>query len=293
MKLALIGCGLLGGSVAAAWRRAGRISEVVGFDRNPAHLDQGLALGMVDHAAASAVEAIIGADVIVLATPVGAMAALFGELAGHAHADAVITDVGSTKVGVIDQARAALGDRSARFVPAHPIAGGALPGIENASADLFAERWVVLTPQADTDAGALQWVEASWRESGATVERMTAPEHDRIFAAVSHLPHVLAFALVDLIAAQVDGARKLQFAGAGFRDFTRIAASDPVMWRDIALANGHALGAELAAFRHQLDLVQAAVDSGDGETLRRLFERASRVRREQRFGAAIADGYGD
>jgi prephenate dehydrogenase len=178
-------------------------------------------------------------------------------------------------------------------VPAHPIAGGALPGIENASADLFAERWVVLTPAPDTDAGALQWVESSWRESGASVERMSAAEHDRIFAAVSHLPHVLAFALVDLIAAQPDGARKLQFAGAGFRDFSRIAASDPVMWRDIALANGPALSAELGAFRGALDALQAAVDGGDGEALRRLFERASRVRREQRFGAAVPDGYGD
>jgi prephenate dehydrogenase len=293
MKLALIGCGLLGGSVAAAWRRAGRISEVVAYDRDPARLGQGLARGIVDHAAASAAEAMRGADVIVLATPVGAMAALFAELARHAHADAVITDVGSIKAGVIAQASAALGARSARFVPAHPIAGGALPGVEHASADLFAERWVVLTPQDDTDAGALQWVESSWRESGATVERMSAPEHDRIFAAVSHLPHLLAFALVDLIAAQPDGARKLQFAGAGFRDFSRIAASDPVMWRDVALANGPALGAELAAFRRQLDAVQAAVDRGDGEALRQLFERASRVRREQRFGAAISEGYGD
>jgi prephenate dehydrogenase len=293
MKLALIGCGLLGGSVAAAWRRAGRIAEVVGYDRDAARVGQGLAQGIADHAAASAAEAIRGADVIVLATPVGAMADLFGDVARHARADAVITDVGSTKLGVIDQARAALGAGFGRFVPAHPIAGGALPGIENASADLFAERWVVITPQPDTDGDALQWVEDSWRASGATVERMAAPEHDRIFAAVSHLPHVLAFALVDLIAAQSDGARKLQFAGAGFRDFTRIAASDPVMWRDIALANGHALGAELAAFRGQLDLVQAAVDGGDAEVLRRLFERASRVRREQRFGAAIPDGYGD
>ena len=293
MKLALIGCGLLGGSVAAAWRRAGRISAVVGYDSNLAHVGQGIARGMVDRAAASMAEALAGADVIVLATPVGAMAALFGELARHAPAGALITDVGSTKVEVIEQARAALGERCGRFVPAHPIAGGALPGIANASADLFAERWVVLTPPPDTDAGALQWVETSWRESGATVERMDAAEHDRIFAAVSHLPHVLAFALVDLIAAQADGARKLQFAGAGFRDFTRIAASDPVMWRDIALANGQALGIEQAAFTPHQDSLQAAGGTGEGETQRPQLEPPPPVPRQQRFGAAFADGYGD
>jgi prephenate dehydrogenase len=293
MKLALIGCGLLGGSLAAAWRRAGRVSTVAGHDRDPAQATQAVARGIADTAALTLADAVRGAGVVVLATPVGAMQSLCVELAPHISADVIITDVGSTKAGIIAQVRAALGKRFSRFVPAHPIAGGALPGIENASADLFAERWVVITPQSDTDAAALQWVEDSWRACGATVERMDASEHDRIFAAVSHLPHVLAFALVDLIAAQPDGFRKLQFAGAGFRDFTRIAASDPVMWRDIALANAPALGAELAAFRSQLDALQAAVDSGDGDVLRQLFERASRVRREQRFGAALQDGYGD
>jgi len=293
MKLALIGCGLLGGSLAAAWRRAGRVSGVVGYDRDAAQAAQAVARGIADQAADTPAQALRGAGVVVLATPVGAMEALFGELARHAGADAIITDVGSTKAGIIAQARVALGERFPRFVPAHPIAGGALPGIENSSADLFAERWVVVTPQPDTDLRALQWVEDSWSASGATVERMAAPEHDRIFAAVSHLPHVLAFALVDLIAAQPDGLRKLQFAGAGFRDFTRIAASDPMMWRDIALANAPALGTELAAFRSQLDALQAAVDSGDANTLLQLFERASRVRREQRFGAAVQEGYGD
>ncbi len=293
MRLALIGCGLLGGSLAAAWRRAGRVSAVVGYDHAPACSAQGLALGILDVAAATAAEALDAADVIVLATPVGAMPAVLADVARHGSAHAVVTDVGSTKRELISQARAALGLGFARFVPAHPIAGGAVPGIGNASADLFAERWVITTPQAETEPQALQWVEDSWRASGAMVERMAAPEHDRIFAAVSHLPHLLAFALVDLIAAQPDGARTLQFAGTGFRDFTRIAASDPVMWRDIALANREALGAELAAFRGQLEAVQAVLAGGDGDALRQLFERASRVRREQRFGAAIADSYGD
>jgi len=293
MKLALVGCGLLGGSLAAAWRRASRVSTVVGYDRDPAQAAQAVARGIAHASAATLAEAVQGAGVVVLATPVGAFQALCTELAPLVGSGTIITDVGSTKAGVIHAARAALGGGFARFVPAHPIAGGALPGIDNASADLFAERWVIVTPQADTDAAALQWVEDSWRASGATVERMEAVEHDRIFAAVSHLPHLLAFALVDQIAAQSDGARKLQFAGAGFRDFTRIAASDAVMWRDIALANAPALGAELAAFRGQLDSLQAAVDGADGSALRHLFERASRVRREQRFGATLQDGYDD
>lgn len=293
MKLALLGCGLLGGSLAAAWRRAGVVGTVVAYDRDPRCAQQALARGIADTVAASVAAAVREADCVVLATPVGAMGEVFAELAPAVPAHALITDVGSTKVAVIAQARAVLGAAFARYVPAHPIAGGALPGIEHASADLFAERWVITTPQPQTDTGAVRRIEAHWVAAGATVERMAADEHDRIFAAISHLPHVLAFALVDQIAAEADGARKLQFAGAGFRDFSRIAASDPVMWRDVALANRAALSAELAAFRAQLDGVQAAIDRGDGEALRALFERASRVRREQRFGATLRDEYRD
>ena len=293
MKLALLGCGLLGGSVAAAWRRAGRVQAVTGYDRDPAQAEAAVARGIADRAAATPAQAIDGADCIVLATPVGAMGPLFGEIARHAGPAALVTDVGSTKGTLIAQARAALGPAFARYVPSHPIAGGALPGIAQASADLFAERWVITTPLAETDPAAVQCIEDLWAAAGATVERMAADEHDRLFAAVSHLPHLLAFALVDQIAGQPDGPRKLQFAGAGFRDFSRIAASDPVMWRDIALANRAALGAELAALRRQLDGVQAAVDGADGEALRRLFERASRVRREQRFGANLPGDEGD
>jgi prephenate dehydrogenase len=182
-------------------------------------------------------------------------------------------------------AQQVLGATYPRFVPAHPIAGGALPGPAHASAALFAGRRVVTTPDARTDARALERVEASWRACGAVVDRMGAQEHDRIFAAISHLPHVLAFALVHRIAGQADGERKLQFAGAGFRDFTRIAASDPTMWRDIALANRAALGGELAGYRAELERLQAAIDAGDGPALDALFARASRVRRAQGQGA--------
>jgi len=284
MKLALLGCGLLGGSTAAAWRRSGCVSSVSGYDLVPARVERGLALGIVDHAAASVADAVAGADCIVLATPVGSMAPLLRELVRHAPVDAIITDVGSTKAALVASARQALGDTFGRLVPAHPIAGGALSGIDYASADLFEGCWVITTPLEETRADALQRVEANWTACGATVERMAATEHDRIFAAVSHLPHLLAFALVDLVASQSDGARKLRFAGAGFRDFTRIAASDPSMWRDIAMANRAALGPELAQYRRQLEVLQAALDAGDAEKLEGLFERASRVRRNSRLG---------
>jgi prephenate dehydrogenase len=294
MKLALVGCGLLGGSLAAAWRARGLAAHIRGFDHDPQRLSQALGLGFIDTAAATLAEAVADADCIVLAVPVGAIAELFAALAVHARADAIITDVGSTKGALMHSARAGLGRTYPRYVPAHPIAGGALPGLAHAGPELFAGRWVITTPDEQTDAAALARIEHCWRACGAVIERMDADEHDRVFAAVSHLPHVLAFALVHQIAGQADGARKLQFAGAGFRDFTRIAASDATMWRDIALANRAALGSELALFRAGLETLQAALAAGDGAALDRLFARASQVRRAQAFGAAaLADGHGD
>jgi prephenate dehydrogenase len=286
LNLALLGCGLVGGSLAAAWRRAGRVARVRAYDSDPRSAAQALALGHADEAAETVAAALAGADCIVLATPVGAMAGLLEAVALHARADAVVTDVGSTKQEVSAHARRLLGATYGRFVAAHPIAGGALPGIAHASAALFTGRWVITTPDADTDAGALALVEANWAACGARIERMCAAEHDRIFASVSHLPHLLAFALVHQIAGQADGARQLKFAGAGFRDFSRIAASDPAMWRDIALANRAALGGALEGYRRELDALQAAVDAGDGAALDAIFARASRLRREQRFDAA-------
>ncbi len=283
MRMALIGAGLIGGSAAAALRAAGRVSQVTGFDHDERALAQGLALGVLDRAAAGVAQAVAGADLVLLAVPVGAMRAVLREVAAAAQARAIVTDVGSTKASVIAAARAelapAIGPGFARFVPAHPIAGGELPGIEYADAALFRGRWLITTPVAETDAGALATVEALWRATGAEVTRMSADEHDRIFAAVSHLPHLLAFALVAQIAAAPDAQRMLGFAGAGFRDFTRIAASCPVMWRDIALANRSALSAALAGHRRLLDELQRALDAGDGEGLAQVFELASRTKR--------------
>ena len=283
MRVALIGVGLIGGSAVAAWRAAGQVTRAVGVDRDPQVVALAIERGVLDAGAASIAEAVADADLVLLAVPVGAMAAVLAEVAAAVPPYALITDVGSTKRSVIDAARAALSASSSfsfrRFVPAHPIAGGELPGVAHASATLFKGKRLVTTPVAETHADALDRVEALWRAAGADVLRMDADEHDAIFAAVSHLPHLLSFALVAQIAAEPDGARKLSFGGAGFRDFTRIAASSAVMWRDIALANRASLSAELAGYRALLERLQQAVDAGDGETLRQVFERASRARR--------------
>jgi prephenate dehydrogenase len=207
------------------------------------------------------------------------MPEVFTAIAPMLRDSAIVTDVGSTKVDVIEHARAALGKAFRRFVAAHPIAGKELPGVEHADASLFVGKRVIVTPADDTDTSALERVETLFAGTGARVERMQAGEHDRIFAAVSHLPHLLSYALIAAIAAEADGERKLGYGGAGFRDFTRIAASSPVIWRDICVANRRALGDELRAYRRLLERLQQAVDSGDAATLQQTFEQAARLRR--------------
>ncbi len=281
MKLALIGVGMIGGSVAAALRRAGAIDRAVGFDADPDAARRGVALGVLDATAASVEEAVRDADCVVLAVPVGAMQEVMAAAAAALPAHAIVTDVGSTKRSVIEAARAAVagGFPIGRFMPGHPIAGRELPGIEHADAGLFRGRLCILTPIAETGAQARKTVEDLWRRVGAQVVTMDATEHDRVFAAVSHLPHLLAFALVARIAAEPDGERKLGFAGAGFRDFTRIAASSPAMWRDVCLGNRAALSEELRGYRALLDELQRAVDAGDAAALEATFDLASRTRR--------------
>jgi prephenate dehydrogenase len=284
VKLALLGAGLLGGSTVGAWRRADpTIESVLGFDPDAAALREGVARGLLDQACGDLASAVQGADIVVLACPVGAMPALLRELARAAPAGAILTDVGSTKAGIVEAARQALGPTFPRFVPGHPIAGGERPGISSADASLFEGRRVVTTPVRETDGAALERVEALWRASGATVERLDPAEHDRIFAAVSHLPHVLAFALVHMLCDGPGGEGLLRYAGAGFADFTRIAASDPTMWRDIALANRGPLAANLREFRTALEALEAALEAGDGEAILRAFARASGARRAHSF----------
>ncbi|MCS6945719.1 MAG: prephenate dehydrogenase/arogenate dehydrogenase family protein [Sutterellaceae bacterium] len=279
MKLGLIGVGLIGGSAAAAWR-AGGIRQVIGYDRDAQALRRAHAHGLIDTVAASAAEVARAADLVLLAVPVLALPEVLREIAPALPAQTLVTDVGSTKVSVIEAARAALGAAFARFVPAHPIAGRELPGVDHADPQLFAGKLVITTPVAETDRAACARVEHLWISAGARIVPMDPHEHDRVFAAVSHLPHLLAFALVAAIAAEPDGAHKLGFAGAGFRDFTRIAASSPEVWRDICIANRTALSAELRRYRALLDHLQAAVDGADAPLLERTFAAAAAARRQ-------------
>jgi prephenate dehydrogenase len=286
MKLALIGVGLIGGSFALALRAAREVDAVAGFDVDARALAIGMERGVLTRQATSLMEAVCDADLVVVATPVGAMREALAAMAPGLAPAAVITDVGSTKQSVIDAACAALGDRVSRFVPSHPIAGGERPGVSHAHPGLFAGRLAITTPTPQTDAVALQQVERLWRAVGAQVERLSPMDHDRIFAAVSHLPHVLAFALVDMIARSPDAAACFTHAGAGFRDFTRIAASSPAMWRDVCLANREPLLAQLASYRTQLAELEAAIAVADGEALHRLFDSAAQARRA--FGTPSA-----
>lgn len=284
MKLALLGVGLVGGSLALAARGAGAVTEVVGYDVDRGALERARELGVIDRIAGGVDDAVVAADLVVLAVPVGAMQALLAQLAPVVPAHAVITDVGSTKRSVIEAARTGLAAGSSfsfrRFVPAHPIAGGEKPGVEHASAGLFRDRLCVLTPAADTNPDAVAVVRRLWEAAGAQIGVMDADEHDRVFAAVSHLPHLLAFAFMARFA-QDDAGAALDVAGAGFRDFTRIAAASPVMWRDICVANRDALAVELRGYRTALDSLQRALDAGDAAALERLFATASAMRRAQ------------
>ncbi len=276
-KLAIVGTGLIGGSFALALKQAGAVGEVLGVGRNPASLNVAVEHGLIDRAADWAVAG--QADCILLAMPVGDTAAVLAQLMPHLKAGTIITDAGSTKVNVISAARAAMQARFCDFVPGHPIAGSEQSGPLAARADLYQDRKVVLTPEPDTRLSAVETVQALWAAAGAQVEMLGAPLHDRIFAAVSHLPHLAAFALVDELACRADGDTFFKFAASGFRDFTRIAGSSPEMWRDIALANREALLAELDAYIDSLQILKSAVSDEDAEALLTIFSRA-RVARE-------------
>ena len=275
-KLAIVGTGLIGGSFALALKQAGAVRTVLGVGRNPARLTVARELGLVDRAVDWAEAG--QADCILVALPVGETEAVLKQLAPHLKAGAIVTDAGSTKVNVVAAARTALGNRFADFVPGHPIAGSEQSGPTAARADLYRGKRVVLTPQADTRADALATVKALWEAAGAQVETLDADLHDRVFAAVSHLPHLAAFALVDELAQRADGDTFFRFAASGFRDFTRIAGSSPEMWRDIALANREAVLAELDAYLAALQALRNAVSAEDAEALLAIFSRAREAR---------------
>lgn len=277
-KLAIFGVGLIGGSVALALKQAAAVGEVAGVGRSRANLDAALKLGIIDRIATTAADAVQDADVVLLAVPVGQMAVLMLEIAPHLGAETIVTDAGSTKQDVAALMQQHLAAHLPNCVPGHPIAGAETCGAAAARADLYQDRNVVLTPLPQSDQAALEKVRALWQACGAKVSEMSATKHDAIFATVSHLPHLLAYTLVDMIARRDNADTLFGFAASGFRDFTRIAASSPEMWRDIALANREALLAEIALYQASLEQMRAALAAGDATALEAAFKRAQTAR---------------
>lgn len=277
-RLCIFGVGLIGGSLALALRRAGLCESVIGCSRDEANLQAAQALGVIDEYSLDPVQAVAGADMILLATPLGAMTSVLSSIKDRMPAQAVLTDVGSAKACVVEAVRTVFGRVPGYFVPGHPIAGTEQSGVQAAFADLYCGRRVVLTPLQETDADALERVRAMWQAAGAEVEEMAVDMHDTVLAATSHLPHMAAFALVDSLARMGDHEAIFRYAAGGFRDFTRIASSDPIMWRDICLSNRSALMAMLARYRADLADIEQAIEQGDGDSLLAIFSRAKQAR---------------
>lgn len=277
-KIVVCGVGLIGGSFALALKEAGAVARVVGLGRQRATLEVALSLGLIDAIAAGWADALADADLVLLGMPVGQMPPVLAALKPHLQAGTVVTDAGSTKGDVVAAARAALGDRIGQFVPGHPIAGAEKSGPGAAQAGLYQDRRVVLTPLAENTPEAVARVRDAWLACGARITELSAEAHDRVFAAVSHLPHLLAYALVHDIARRDNAAQLFDFAAGGFRDFTRIASSHPEMWRDISLANRQALLHELDAYTAQLLRLRVLLAGADGPALEDFFDTARRAR---------------
>ena len=278
-KVVIFGVGLIGGSFALGLKAAEQVEEVVGFGRSLATLTQALDLGIIDRVGANAGQEVADADLVLIATPVGQMSEIMARIAPYLGPETVVTDGGSTKSDVVAVARAAFGERIAQFVPAHPIAGAENSGAGAARADLYRDKKLVLTPLPENTVLNVARVRSAWEWCGALIHELDAQDHDRIFAAVSHLPHLLSFALVNDLALRDNHDQLFSYAASGFRDFTRIAASHPEMWRDICLANRDALLDELDRYRAQLDELRDALQRGDGEALEKTFAVARTARR--------------
>ena len=277
-RLVIIGVGLIGGSLARALREAQAVGEIVGLGRSRVNLDRALELGIIDEIADDPARAVVGADLVVIGATLGATGAILEALSQALGADTVLTDVGSTKSSVIVLARKILGERFENFVPGHPIAGTEHSGADASSAGLFRDHKVILTPLSQTRAAAVQAVTRMWEKTGATVVNMDVADHDRVLAATSHLPHLLAYALVDTLASSTDADEIFSYAAGGFHDFTRIASSNPEMWRDIALANREALLRICDLFAQRFDALKLAIEAGDAEALEQIFTSAKAAR---------------
>jgi prephenate dehydrogenase len=280
-RVAIIGLGLIGGSLARALRAKHLVKEIVGCGRDVTNLERGMALGVIDRQTTNPAEAVQGADLVVLAMTLGATGEILRQIAPSLAPQALVTDVGSTKQSVVDAARATLGAAFPRFVPGHPIAGGEKSGVEASTATLFERHRVILTPVSETAPDAVEIVRRMWEATGAEVTLMEVGHHDEVLAATSHLPHLLAFALVDCLATGENGQQRgeiFDYAAGGFRDFTRIASSNPDMWRDIALANRTALTKMCTQFETTLAALKTAIAREDAATVHATFARAKKAR---------------
>ncbi|NQE49418.1 prephenate dehydrogenase/arogenate dehydrogenase family protein [uncultured Herbaspirillum sp.] len=284
-KVVIFGVGLIGGSFALALRRAGQAAHIVGVGRSVQSLERARELGIIDAFATDVAAAVAGADLILVAAPVAQTESILASIAPHLGEQAIVTDAGSTKSDVVAAARKALGARIAQFIPAHPIAGREKHGPEAALAELYEGKKVVITALPENTEADVETVAAAWRACGAVIHRLSAQQHDAVFASVSHLPHVLAFALVDDIAAKPHAETLFQYAASGFRDFTRIAASSPEMWRDITLANRAALLTEVDAYLVQLQGIREMIAAGDGAAIEQVYANAQHARLQ--WAAAI------
>lgn len=293
-KLVIIGVGLIGGSFALALRKANMVSHITGVGRSRENMKRALDLGAIDEIAHDLSSALKDADVVFLAIPVGQTGNTMAQIAPHLAPQTILTDAGSSKQNVVSMARTYLAGHLTHFVPGHPVAGAELSGASAANPDLFRDKNVILTPIDETNGTVLKRVIELWQACGALVSQMSAHRHDKILAAVSHLPHVLAFALMSHIGSKGESHEEvplcedekirpsdlLRFAGSGFRDFTRIAGSSPEMWRDICLGNEEALSRQIEAYQNELTALRALLASGDGNAIERIFSDAREARRQ-------------
>ena len=277
-QLGLVGCGLMGASFALALQSKGIVNKVVGFSPSEGTRNKALQRGVIQQAASSAAEAVMGADLVLIAIPVSHTAACLAEIAPHLSPDCLLMDVGSTKCDVVAAARVGLGEKLACFLPAHPIAGKAQAGVDHAEAALYQDRALILTPLPHNTDTQIAQATALWQAIGSRVHRMSPEAHDQTFAAVSHVPHLLAFAQINGLLKQAEGETFLKMAGPGFRDFSRIAAGDPAVWRDIFMANRSEVLAQLAHFQAALQSLENAVTQGDLAQLEALITQASVAR---------------
>ncbi len=283
-QLGLIGCGLMGGSFALAMKRAGLVKRVVGYSKSPSTTERARQMGVIDVEAPSALLAVSGADIVLLAVPVAATEATLKAIRHLVTHKMLIMDVGSTKRDVVDAARRVLREHASSFVACHPVAGKEVSGVDHADADLYHGKQVIVTPTDRTDPDKVKRAVQVWEALGSHVQQMTPEAHDAAFAAVSHMPHLIAFALMQSITSQPHGKDFLSLAGPGFRDFTRIAASDAKMWRDILLANKQELLEQCSAFRRSLQAMELMIETGNGDGLEGVIDKASQTRANWRMG---------